>query len=157
MTMAATNRRRPPPLWILLDILTLCVLVMVSLPPPAEGGLRYEFLGLPADSVLFAVKLPLQSERSRWTHYSFDTHEWVTGTSITPHGLKNFLCDECALFLPTAVPAGTTVMIGMPSAIRTRIHKAFFDACTHGDCAPTLYINARGDVTFDPHAQSRKG
>lgn len=137
--------RRAPPLWILLDILMLWVLALVGMPME-ERGVAYKFLGLPPDSVLFEADLPLRADQRHWRHFDFGAGKWIERKDVTPHGRENFLCNECVEFLPdgAAKPAG--LMVGLPAAIRTQIHEAFFEACRDGDCAPTLYIDRSGKV-----------
>lgn len=138
--------RRAPPLWVLLDILMLWVLALVSMPMK-EHGVTYKFLGLPAGSVLFEVKLPLDPNQSHWRYFDFGKGKWVERRDVSPQGRENFLCDECAEFLPDEITKPQRLMVGLPAEMRAKIHEAFFEACSDGDCAPTLYINQSGMVT----------
>lgn len=141
--------RRPPPLWVLLDILMLCVLALASMPME-ERGVSYKFLGLPANSVLFEVNLPLNPNQSQWRYFDFGTSTWNEDRDVTPQGLENFLCDECTEFLPDGTEKPTSLMVSLPTQMRAQIHEAFFEACGEGDCAPTIYIDKSGKVSASP-------
>ncbi|MEW8054704.1 MAG: hypothetical protein AB2796_05265 [Candidatus Thiodiazotropha sp.] len=139
--------RRQPPLLILLDVLMLWVLALVSMPME-KRGVTYKFLGLPQGSVLFEVTLPLDPNQAHWRHFDFTKGTWIAEQDITPHGRENFMCDECAEFLPADATNTTKLMIGLPVEMSTKIHDAFFEACRDGNCgATTLYINKDGSVT----------
>ncbi|HED12304.1 MAG TPA: hypothetical protein ENI62_01365 [Gammaproteobacteria bacterium] len=141
--------RQAPPLWVLLDILMLWVLALVSMPME-ERGVTYKFIGLPAGSVLFEVNLPLDPNQTHWRHFDFGMGKWTERQDISPQGRENFLCNQCAEFLPDGVKKPQRhqgLMVGLPAGIRGKIYKAFFEACRDGDCAPTLYIDQSGMVT----------
>lgn len=144
--MSVRAIRRAPPLWVLLDILMLWVLALVSMPMD-ERGVTYKFLGLPAGSVLFEVDLPLNANQARWRHFDFGAGNWIVRQDISPQGRENFLCDECAAFLPDGAAKPRSLMVGLPAEMRERIHEAFFEACREGDCTPTLYIDQSGKVS----------
>jgi len=141
--------RRAPPLWVLLDILMLWVLALVSVPA-GKQGVTYKFIGLPVGSVLFEVDLPLDPNQSRWRHFDFTTGKWVERQDVTPRGRENFLCDECARFLPDGVMKPMGLMLALPAEMRAKIREAFFEACRVGDCSPTLYIYQTGMVSISP-------
>jgi len=142
--------RRPrsaPPIWILLDILMLLVLALISVPVHEEG-VHYEFLGLPPDSVVFRVELPLDPRQREWEHFDFSAGEWVTSSTVTPHGMENFICKRCSRYLPGDADTEGRLMVGLPRDVRDRIHEQFFQACMAGNCSPTLYIDAQGMVSL---------
>lgn len=139
--------RRPPPLWVLLDLLMLWVLVLLS-QPMQKQGVTYRFLGLPPGSVLFEVRGTVHGDERVWIYFDFDTQRWVEGTKITPHGRENFLCNECGDFLPGAVRRPGAIMVGIPQAVQARVRDRFFEACLAGDCAPTVYIDGEGGVSL---------
>lgn len=139
--------RSAPPIWILLDILMLLVLALISVPVHEEG-VRYEFLGLPPDSVVFRVELPLDPRQREWEHFDFSAGEWVTSRTVTPHGMENFVCERCSRFLPRDADSEGQLMVGLPTGVRDRIHEKFFRACMTGNCNPTLYIDAQGTVSL---------
>ncbi len=138
--------RRAPPLWVLLDVLTILVLALISVPPE-ERGVAYKFMGLPSGSILFETNTPPKAEQRRWRHFDFESGRWIERKDITPHGRENFMCDECAEFLPEGISKPKGLMVGLPVEIRARIHEAFFEACSKGDCAPTLYIDKDGKIS----------
>lgn len=137
--------RRAPPLWVLLDILMLWVLALVSVPME-KRGVSYKFLGLPSGSVLFEASIPLDPKQDYWRHFDFSRSEWILQQNISPRGRENFLCDECAEFLPEDVAKPSAMIVGLPKAMRAKIHGTFFEACQQGDCAPTIYIDQQGNV-----------
>lgn len=144
--------RRSPPLWILLDVLMLWVLALMA-QVQAPGTVSYRFLAIPQGAVLFRVEQPLRPEQRRWSHFDFGAGHWVDSETLTPHGRENFLCEECARFLPAhALTGSAKLMVGLPAGIRARIHDAFFAACAAGDCRPTLAIDAAGQVHRQPQA-----
>ena len=147
--MTRKRTRRAPPLWVLLDILMVCVLMLVSMPI-AEQGATYKFLGLPEGSVLFEADLPLRADQRHWRHFDFEAREWAERSDVTPHGRKNFLCQECGNFLPEGTRRPEGLMVGLPAEINARIHEVFFKVCDKGDCAPTLYIHRSGTVSTSP-------
>ena len=141
--------RRTPQLLILLDMITLWILALLS-QPVEPGGVTYKFLGLPPGSLLFAVDLPLRPDQRRWTYFDLESNTWVARAEVTPHGRENFMCNECARFLPTGTQPRGPLMIGLPPEMREKIHEAFFMACHTGDCNHTLYVDAKGNVTTTP-------
>lgn len=147
--MSVRAVRGAPPLWVLLDILMLWVLALVSMPME-ERGVTYKFLGLPTASVLFEVNLPLNPNQAHWRHFDFGAGKWIERQDVSPQGRENFLCDQCAEFLPDGAAKPPGLMVGLPAEMRAQIHEAFFEACSEGDCAPTLYIDQSGKVSASP-------
>lgn len=147
--MTARRARKAPPLMVLLDMLMLWILALLAIPSE-DGGLRYEFVGMPPGAVLFNVALPLDATQQEWKSFDFSSGGWVAGTQINPYGRENFLCSECAQFLPKNTEPSKSIMISLPRGMRERLRDAVFDACQHGECARTLYIDASGDVTTEP-------
>lgn len=147
--MTARRVKKAPPLMVLLDMLMMWILALLAIPSE-DAGIRYEFLGMPPGGVLFNVDLPLDAAQREWKSFDFSSGAWIAGTQISPYGRENFLCAECAQFLPQdAKPAGA-IMISLPKELRAQLRDAVFDACQHGECARTLYIDANGSVTTEP-------
>lgn len=145
--MSAPRLRGAPPLWVLFDLLMVWILALISLVPAPDAGLRFEFEGLPVEAVLFAATYPLDAGQASWTHLDRDTARWVSGPQVTPFGRENFLCADCARFVPDGLHRPEVLLVSLPSSIRARIHAAFFAACATGACRPILTVHEDGTVS----------
>jgi hypothetical protein len=124
----------------------LWVLALVSVPMQ-ENGLTYEFLGIPPESIVFEVELPLRADQQHWRHFDYAAGQWVDRTDVSPYGRENFLCEQCAVFLPGASAGTGAVLVSLSNKTAKLVRETFFDVCgKQGHCSETLYIDGKGKV-----------